>query len=649
MKNFKFFIKKKRARSISLILSVITATLLVTMVARAWDSPTCDPNSVDPATCNVDAPLNVGGDSQTKYGVLGLDAGSGDALRIRSGGDLRIYTGDNAGSAVLYVDSGGQLETPDNFYIGGTGGNVCHEIGGSWYSCPPSGDSLPSCSAGEIVEWDGSSWVCTVDDYEPNTDTQDLSISGHTISLTDGGSVTVPDDFNNGWDLYVNNSYQDRITEYEDLDLNSGTGVNVSYDGADDMTFSFDCSDVAGENLTCSGETLNASGGTGGDGDWLKSDGTTPTSVNDDIYTNGNIGVGGTPSSSYRILARSGASYGIRADGSTMGGYFYDSSGTSRVYLAYSSYGIYQNLGSRNYFAGDVGIGTTSPDGLQVNVSVSETSRGSDNVRLGLNSGTPRIIFEDGGYTQHEIDNYGGTMRFIRPGQISMIINSSGNVGIRKSTAAHALDVAGNGYMAGDFHVEGKAKIGLSGVQLPTQGKLLVYGGLEVGTGRLWETGAAPNSSYYDDNNFIAVRDRGTSEDFIGYKSNTFYFADMEPGGDGSHPNLVAAGFNTFSSRKFKEDISRLSDTEYEEILGKIDLLDVVHYRFKGTSEEELNLGVIVEDAPKEIVSSTNPDTISNSDFDAFITAGVKALIRENNELKERISDLEKRIEKLEE
>ena len=30
------------------------------------------------------------------------------------------------------------------------------------------------------------------DDFEANTDTQDLSISGNTISLTNGGSVTLP-------------------------------------------------------------------------------------------------------------------------------------------------------------------------------------------------------------------------------------------------------------------------------------------------------------------------------------------------------------------------------------------------------------------------------------------------------------------------
>jgi hypothetical protein len=67
--------------------------------------------------------------------------------------------------------------------------------------------------------------------------------------------------------------------------------------------------------------------------------------------TGSNISVGGTPSTSYKILAHAGASYGIRADGSTMGGYFYNTNGTSYAYLAYSSYGIYTNTA---YFTGNI-------------------------------------------------------------------------------------------------------------------------------------------------------------------------------------------------------------------------------------------------------------------------------------------------------
>ena len=91
--------------------------------------------------------------------------------------------------------------------------------------------------------------------------------------------------------------------------------------------------------------------------------GTTSPSYKLDVDGNAritsNLGVGTAPSASYRIYS-SGGSYGIRADGSTMGGYFRDSDGTSYAYLAYGSYGIY--AGGKAYFSGNVGIGDPTPD-----------------------------------------------------------------------------------------------------------------------------------------------------------------------------------------------------------------------------------------------------------------------------------------------
>ena len=92
---------------------------------------------------------------------------------------------------------------------------------------------------------------------------------------------------------------------------------------------------------------------------------------------------------------------------------------------------------------GSVGIGTASPDGLQVNAAVAETARAVDNVRMGTNTGTPRIILEDSGSTQQEIDNFGGLLRFFRPGSVSMVIDGSGNVGIGTSAPTQLLSVNG--------------------------------------------------------------------------------------------------------------------------------------------------------------------------------------------------------------
>lgn len=91
--------------------------------------------------------------------------------------------------------------------------------------------------------------------------------------------------------------------------------------------------------------------------------------------------------------------------------------------------------------ASTLGVGTASPDGLQVNASVSETARGVDNVRLGVAGGSPRIIFEDAGSTQWEIDNNAGTFRWFQPGSVKASLNGSGNLTLT-GTVATALGSA---------------------------------------------------------------------------------------------------------------------------------------------------------------------------------------------------------------
>ncbi len=56
---------------------------------------------------------------------------------------------------------------------------------------PPAG-----CGAGQVLKWSGSSWGCVVLPVDTDTNTwrpaQKLAISGQTLSITDGGSVTLP-------------------------------------------------------------------------------------------------------------------------------------------------------------------------------------------------------------------------------------------------------------------------------------------------------------------------------------------------------------------------------------------------------------------------------------------------------------------------
>ncbi len=79
---------------------------------------------------------------------------------------------------------------------------------------------------------------------------------------------------------------------------------------------------------------------------------------------------------------------------------------------------------------GNVGVGTTNPDGLQVNQAVSEAARGVDNVRMGVyggSGGSPRLILEQGG-TQWEIDTFNGVFRIFTPGTERLVIKATGEV-----------------------------------------------------------------------------------------------------------------------------------------------------------------------------------------------------------------------------
>lgn len=82
-----------------------------------------------------------------------------------------------------------------------------------------------------------------------------------------------------------------------------------------------------------------------------------------------------------------------------------------------------------------LGIGTSSPDSLQVSAAVSSTARGVDNVRIGVESGAPRIIFEDATYTQWLIDNSAGSLRFFNPGSVRATLTTTGNLSLTGTIA----------------------------------------------------------------------------------------------------------------------------------------------------------------------------------------------------------------------
>ena len=103
-----------------------------------------------------------------------------------------------------------------------------------------------------------------------------------------------------------------------------------------------------------------------------------------------------------------------------------------------------------NTAGGSFGIGVSgTPTGLMVGTTVSVSAQSVNNVRLGLNAGTPSLMLEttSGGGSTWTFDNASGVLRFIlNNATVHFAFNSSGNFGIGTSTfgtsAAKVLAIA---------------------------------------------------------------------------------------------------------------------------------------------------------------------------------------------------------------
>jgi hemin uptake protein HemP len=115
--------------------------------------------------------------------------------------------------------------------------------------------------------------------------------------------------------------------------------------------------------------------------------------------------------------------------------------------------------------------------------------------------------------------------------------------------------------------------------------------------------------------------------------------------------NAIADGWSVYSSEEYKTDITYLEEKDYEDILEEIEGMNLARYRWKkdevrsptpnnvrswtptSAPTSDLNLGVIAEQAPEEVLSKDGK-SVSLYDYASYALAGVKALKNEVDELR---------------
>lgn len=165
-----------------------------------------------------------------------------------------------------------------------------------------------------------------------------------------------------------------------------------------------------------------------------------------------------------------------------------------------------------------------------------------------------------------------------------------GNVGIGTATPEARLDVADGDIMMSDgstlrsrgrLHIQANEDLYLNPWNFTTHvgggaqnsGELVVHGTLHA-NGIELPSSFGPDLSFAAPGNYIAFGHPGVSEDFIGYRDNTFFFKDSPGGGDGCDPTVEVAVLRVTGGCDLAEPF-QMSDMEISR--GAVVVIDEDH------------------------------------------------------------------------
>ncbi|MCT4580587.1 MAG: tail fiber domain-containing protein [Flavobacteriales bacterium] len=289
--------------------------------------------------------------------------------------------------------------------------------------------TLPSGSDNQDLELSGNNLTLTNDvtpvdlsGYLDNTDAQTLSLSGNTLTISNGNNVTLTDNVNDA-DADPNNEIELPTGGTNGQLLSTDGSGNYSWIsdniGSDDQAISG--SGLSGTTLTIgieggSNETVDLSSLAEADDDWFLGGSTTakPTSINDDIWKRGNVGIfgavgsntishmltiGQTSSTTTPMVAiKNGHATGDASmlfDGGTTDYSIGSDAGNGSFTIAQNSSGLGTNdrLVIQNN-SGYVGIGTSSP-GAKLDIKTNSAT--TDALYIGQSTTLPQLVVKAGG------------------------------------------------------------------------------------------------------------------------------------------------------------------------------------------------------------------------------------------------------------